>query len=88
MYNRAARTYRRGHRPPIAEGFAQNLLVVAFSLQPVEQGWLVETSPGLPVSLRRGDRTLYPLHLISDLAEGEVSDDEWKDLLTKNEITA
>lgn len=43
----------------------------------LDANWRVETAPGKPVVLTRGDAVLDPFHVVRSLADGTVSSAEW-----------
>ena len=64
--------------PEDKEAEIEYILFCALAVALVRDGWVLETGPGAPIILRRGDRTILPRQVIEDLMSGDLSTDVWR----------
>ena len=58
--------------------FTKHLLVCAVGATLLKAGWTIETAPGRPLGVRKGDEHFEPHHSILQLADGSMKLEEWK----------
>jgi hypothetical protein len=59
-------------------GAVRNILGAALAAALARQGWAADASPGVPVTLRRGDRVIVSFIAVHALADGKLSPQEWQ----------
>jgi hypothetical protein len=64
----------------------QQVCMAALGLALLERGARMEAEPGCPILLHAGDEALDPWKLVSALAQGQVSPEEWRALCARHGI--
>lgn len=64
--------------PETQVAIAQNVLGSSLALALVMQGFVPDASPEVTICLRRGEESIEPFRVLSALASGEVSVEEWR----------
>jgi Zn-dependent protease with chaperone function len=58
--------------------YTSHVLVCALGGALVRQGWTIDTAPGRPLSLVRGDERFEPHVAVNKLADGSMKPDDWR----------
>ena len=69
---------RRRLAPEQARAIGLGLVGAAFAGALAQNGWSLESLPGRPVIMRRGDAVLEPFTEVDRMARGEVGVEEWQ----------
>lgn len=58
---------------------AGTILNFAFTVALARHGWTLDTGPGLPITMRKGDLAVVPAQVTDELAKGTLSAQAWRE---------
>jgi heat shock protein HtpX len=65
----------------------QSVFVCALTVSLAHRGWMLDTAPGLPITMRQGARTITPALVVAELASEQLQPQCWRELCQATSIT-